>query len=739
MDKTVGAAGLDDIVADALAHVPDPKQAADIAQLWTTARQAANDHAALAELTERLSATGRRPLAIAIVRHVMSVRPNLPWPLGMLAGLESAAGRHEAALALGHTLQERFPAFERGAHVVLAALTKLRRFDEAAQVLEAAEDRNPDAPWLLSDATGLAEARGDWGAMLQFGRRWRSAVPDKPQPAIAVITAFIGLQRIDEAERVMREALAAFPASGPVRRAAASLAEARGDMAAAFARWAELIAAQPDSRVGYAGMLSLGRRTKRLDQMGDCMKQALDRFPNDREILTLAATISGFEDWQTADKLWQRLEAQFPAEPEYALNVATVMIGVRRERKKMLAEVKRRLETVHARFPNYVPAYVSHIEALRIGGHLDEAAEKAAQWAERFPRDTKLALARIGVAEERGAYDEAIDQVGALREREPTPALDATYVRVLSRAGRHAEAEAACRAALDVSPDDRDLLSEYARLASRQADWPEALVRWIEAQKRRPNDWKIADELRHLRQQLAGESIEAVAVPLSPEEVNNVFTRFESLGGTTTGCEFGMVQSQFGSRNVSLLRWTWTEIEVLTEALEREFEGVGEEVHTSLTTVRVSADREEYVTSDKRFNMMMNTFINIADAPADKMFTQTCRRLRFLRGKMIEELNAAEKVFVYKVAHAVGEEAMRRLFHALRRYGDVKLLCVLKADAAHPAGSVHWLEPGLLLGYVSYFLESAEGGARGIEFDTWKKVTLQADTLFHTRQQDAAE
>ncbi len=728
---------IDEVVTRALSQI-GAARAAEAGALWSQARQGRNDHAAMMELAERLSAIGRRPLAIDITRQVAAARPALAWPLGIMAGLEAAAGRHDAALAIGHTLVERFPAFGRGAHVVLSALTKLHRFDEAAAVLARTQASTPDAPWLLADATALAEARRDWPAMRAAAQRWRAAVPDKPQPAVALIVALTTLKLWDEAEAAAREALLAFTANGQVRRAWAALTEAQGDVNAAFARWRELIEVQPDNRAGYAGLLALGRRTRRLDQLGDGLAQAIERFPKDREILILTATIAGFEDWQTADKQWQKLATLFPAEPEFAHSAATVMIGVRRERKKMLTEVRRRLETVHARFPDYQPAYVSHIEALRLGGRLDEAAEKAALWAERFSRDSSLALARIGVAEERGDYDDAIAQVKALRAWEkPSAALEATYVRVLSRAGCHDEAEAACSTGLAAYPEERELLAEHARLASRRADWPLALARWEEAQRRRPHDHRITEELRHLRQQVEGEAIHASAGPRSPEEVNNVFSRFESLGGTTTGCEFGMVQGQFGSRHVSLLRWTWTEIGILTEALEREFEGVGEEEHTRLTTVRVSADREEYVTSDKRFGMASNTFINAADAPADKMFVQTCRRLRFLRTKLIEDLTAAEKVFVYKVAHPVGEEAMLSLFRALHRYGDAKLLCVLKADETHKPGTVHWLQPGLLLGYVTYFIESAEGGARGIEFETWKKVVLQADTLFSARQQAA--
>ncbi len=731
---------IDEIVREGLRQAAPPEQLPELTELWAASRKPTNDHASMVEFVERLTTAGRRGLAADTVRHVVAARQDLPWPLMMQAGLEAAAGRHEAALAIGRTIEQRFPAFERSAHVQLAALTRLRRFDEADKILARAEPKNADAPWLLSDKAGLAEARGDWATLLEVANRWREVVPDKPQPMAMRIIALTGLRRFDEAEDAVREALAGFAGSAPVRRASAGLAEARGDIGQAFARWHELCEAQPDNKAGYHGILALARKTRRFDQLGDRMKQALERFPRDREILTLSANIAGNEDWQEADRLWQILQGLYPGDPEIALNAATVMIGVRRERKKMLIEVRRRLDGVHARFPEFVPAYVAHLEAFRLAGSLDEAAERAAEWARRFPNDIKLALARIAVAEERGAYDDATAQVQALRGRgQPTAELEATYVRVLSRADRHEEAEAACRAALETYPDDRDLLSEYARLASRRADWPEAVARWMEAQRKRPHDWKITEELRLLRQQLAGEDVGEPAPALSAEEESNVFSRFESLGGTTTGCEFGMVQSQFGSRHVSLLRWTKSDIDILTEAVEREFEGVGEEQHTQLTTVRVSADREEYVTSDKRFDMASNTFINITDAPADKMFIQTCRRLRFLRGKLIEDLQAAEKVFVFKVAHEVGEEKLRRLFRALRRYGEVKLLCVLQTRPGHPAGTVHWLEPGLLVGYVNYFLESAEGGARGIEFEVWKKLILQADALFNQRQQVAAQ
>jgi tetratricopeptide (TPR) repeat protein len=391
-----------------------------------------------------------------------------------------------------------------------------------------------------------------------------------------------------------------------------------------------------------------------------------------------------------------------------------------------MPEVLARLDEVHTRFPDFVEAYTAHLGVLRDERRLDEAEQRGAAWCERFPGDVPLALMRASVAEDAARFDEALAQIDALRARvAPSVAIETAYVRVLSRAGRDAEAEEACLAALRAQPKDRELLSEYARLASRRGDWQDALARWNDAQARLPGDRQIARELSLVRLELA-EQADADAFAGTPA-AENLFARFESLGGTATGCEFGMVQRKFGSEGVGLLRWTKSGIADLTAALEQDFEGVGEEQNTVLSVARFSAEREEYVTADKRFEMESHTFMKASDVPADKMFIQTCRRLRFLRGKLIEDLKAAEKIFVFKVQDPESDDALRRLYEAARRYGDITLLCVLPPDEENPKGSMRQLEQGLFVGYIGHFLRAGDGGARGLDFVTWKALAQEAE------------
>src|SRR5205823_6115235 len=106
-------------------------------------------------------------------------------------------------------------------------------------------------------------------------------------------------------------------------------------------------------------------------------------------------------------------------------------------------------------------------------------------------------------------------------------------------------------------------------------------------------------------------------------------------------------QRAHGAEPLGLLRWTDMEPDGLIAALEAEFEGVGLSENTELITPPDIAG--EYGTRDLRFGMRMHTFISKREVPADKMYTQACRRLQFLRDKLLADLKAGEKIFVYKI------------------------------------------------------------------------------------------
>jgi len=321
--------------------------------------------------------------------------------------------------------------------------------------------------------------------------------------------------------------------------------------------------------------------------------------------------------------------------------------------------------------------------------------------------------------------------VEALRLRvKDSPDVDAAYVRALSCAGHYDAADRAGALALSKYPSALRLLMEYSRISTRRGDWHEAYQRLLDARRVLPNDVGIARELQNMRLQLA-ESMPDSQVPAGQSDA---IMRFESLGGTGVSCEFGMVQRELGRDSIGLLRWSRNEASHVIDALACEFEGVGSEESTILKTVRHAVDDEEYVTQDRRFFMESHTFVRTSDAPADSMFKQTCRRLRFLRGKLLEDLRAAEKIFMFKAHHALTDDQVRDLHAALCRYGDNALLCVMRADSSHAASSLRVLGRGVYAGYVGHFLND-ESGLPGFDIPAWQAICAKADADWQRARQ----
>jgi hypothetical protein len=109
------------------------------------------------------------------------------------------------------------------------------------------------------------------------------------------------------------------------------------------------------------------------------------------------------------------------------------------------------------------------------------------------------------------------------------------------------------------------------------------------------------------------------------------------------------------------------------------------------------------------------------------MREQESARLKFLRRKFIEELEAGDKIFVYKFGSGVSEEEILPLYMALNRYGDATLLWVVQAERDRPTGTVEVVMPGLLKGYIDRF--APEENAHDLSFDGWLRVCANACVL----------
>ena len=203
-------------------------------------------------------------------------------------------------------------------------------------------------------------------------------------------------------------------------------------------------------------------------------------------------------------------------------------------------------------------------------------------------------------------------------------------------------------------------------------------------------------------QALAGS--EAFTIPPALLEASNVIEvpttdqaailkRFESLGDS---CEFAMVQRLYDVEHLSLLRWARTSPEDLVRALDARFDGVGDPEHTVITQIK-----GEYITEDRRYVMRAHTFTSPTAEPLEEFAPEQCRRIQWLKGRLLTQLTAAGKIFVYTAEDRVTPAQAVALFEALQRYSERNtLLCVRAALPDHQPGSLEELRPGLWMGYL---------------------------------------
>ena len=208
-------------------------------------------------------------------------------------------------------------------------------------------------------------------------------------------------------------------------------------------------------------------------------------------------------------------------------------------------------------------------------------------------------------------------------------------------------------------------------------------------------------------------------MPAEVERVEDEATRklllgFESLG---EDCEFGLVQRRYGAEPLDLLRWNSMALPKLLDALAARFEGIGEDAQTDLVVTELG----EYHVLDRRYGLKMHTFAYHYQVAPDVLRPKMLLRMRFLRDKIVDDLTAAKKVFVYKTPH-LDPAAMRNLHRALCCYGPVRLLCVAPLVASGglplaPSRDLVRLEEGLPVGLITRL--GGCGGEWHILYDEW--------------------
>ena len=236
-------------------------------------------------------------------------------------------------------------------------------------------------------------------------------------------------------------------------------------------------------------------------------------------------------------------------------------------------------------------------------------------------------------------------------------------------------------------PTERHILWQHAEVATRLRMWTEADKRWSNALALHPDmrelqygygEMKLAFSFHLSESRLEGgdtlttNSWPAVSHGESPSEYNHkqLAAKYEGIGDN---CEFGIVQRSFGIEPLGLLRWANISPVRLKEILANRFEGVGDSEFTSLNLLPGSG---EYSLRDVRY-FGMHTFIKAGQGDVEQVKVKMQKRLKFLVRRLLEDLETAEKIFLYKSIDCdITVEEARAIQSEIARYGTGQLLCI---------------------------------------------------------------
>jgi tetratricopeptide (TPR) repeat protein len=542
----------------------------------------------------------------------------------------------------------------------------------------------PDQP---SSQTGQS-AKATWAEVL-------ARFPDPDAACLRAARILVQLGRLVEADELLTDGQARYPTSARIADEWVRLAHTRRDFLESARRCENTRARFPDDPAGYYGGAVCLRELRLYDEANALIEEGLAKFPNEPELLYqpgLLAYARG--EFDKAIRWWDH---------------------------------------VRTKYPNVPGAYIYGTAVLRESQRYEEAEAVASLAVQKFPHEPAAWFQHAFVAQERRDWPAAVTRWQQTRVRFPSRAEGYVHgVEALSQEQRFDEAEDLVRQAIGLFPSDRSVIFSHADLATRCNDWAAALTRWTQARRMFPNDPSISPQIFTARMRLfesdpnAAAAIEA-GLPLGPLDLSfaaglprisedgtamhEVMMAFESLGGNLLGCEFGGMQRAFGAEPLGLLRWTEMGPDQIIAALEARFDGVGTPDFTDLRLLEHDG-RNEYITGDKRFGMASHTFIDDSEIPWERMFTQSCRRIRYLKDKLIEDLTNGTKIFVYKTSwRNLTEVEVDRLYEALQLYGKNTLLYVRYSDAAHSDSTVEQVKPNLMIGYVERFVGSKDGTA----------------------------
>jgi hypothetical protein len=205
----------------------------------------------------------------------------------------------------------------------------------------------------------------------------------------------------------------------------------------------------------------------------------------------------------------------------------------------------------------------------------------------------------------------------------------------------------------------------------------------------------------------------------------SILDRFESLGD---GCEFGLAQRALGSEPLGLCRFAGTSLDGLIAAFGSRLDVMRSPAQLN-AAVALSHPRDgDCIVSIPGYGLSYHTFIGKDDANIAQLAAFETRRIALLSRKLLEDLEDANKIFVYKSNPPAPRAKIDGLVACLRSFGPNCLLWVTTAAPGRPAGFVERLDDGLLRGYIDRF--ALDENSFDISVTAWETLCRNAHGLW---------
>ncbi len=210
-------------------------------------------------------------------------------------------------------------------------------------------------------------------------------------------------------------------------------------------------------------------------------------------------------------------------------------------------------------------------------------------------------------------------------------------------------------------------------------------------------------------------------------EPADLVQHFESIGDN---CEFSLFQRYCGLETLDLLRFTFTPLPKLVQALENKMIDYGDPDDVEVY-VGDSPVGPEYIFRIKRYDCWYHTGFFPSSAEMEQVRSDELKRIAFLKRKFLEDLATGKRILVRKGLDSLTNQQMCQLHSALCVNGPNTLLWVVVQDAERPNGSVEVVEPGILKGYIHSFAayDKADSG----DMLSWLEICRNAYVLWKNK------